>query len=194
MAEPSEQVQPCPRCKVLERRVAELEGQLATRDARIAKLEARMAELERLLDQRTRDAKRQAAPFSKGGPKAKPKTPGRKPGKDYGTQAFRAIPDRPPDQIIPVEAPKRCPSCAGRVRETHVEQQFQIEIPAEPSCGASTCTWRSVGVVAGGFSPGTNFRPLTPWGPRPYSSAPTPRHLSRCSRTSWVCRMETSPS
>ena len=129
MAEPSEQVQPCPRCKVLERRVAELEGQLATRDARIAKLEARMAELERLLDQRTRDAKRQAAPFSKGGPKANPKTPGRKPGKDYGTQAFRAIPDRPPDQIIPVEAPKRCPSCAGRVRETHVEQQFQIEIP-----------------------------------------------------------------
>ncbi|MGH9892690.1 MAG: IS66 family transposase [bacterium] len=120
MAEPSQTT--CPRCAVLERRVAELERQLATALARIA-------ELERLLDQRTRDAKRQAAPFSKGAPTANPQKPGRKPGPDYGTQAFRALPQGPPDQIIDVKAPKRCPSCGGSIRETHVAQQFQIEIP-----------------------------------------------------------------
>lgn len=122
MAEPSNQVQSCPRCKVLERRIAELERQLA------AALD-RIAELERLLEQRTRDGKRQAAPFSKGAPKPNPKTPGRKPGRDYGTQAFRTIPDRPPDETLTVKAPAQCPSCGGRVRPTHVDQQFQIEIP-----------------------------------------------------------------
>jgi transposase len=122
MAEPSEHPRPCPRCAVLERRVAELEGQLAAALARIA-------ELERLLDQRTRDAKRQAAPFSKGAPKSNPKPPGRKPGDDYGTQAFRVRPEDPPDQIIDVPSPARCPSCGGRVRETHVDRQFQREIP-----------------------------------------------------------------
>jgi len=122
MAEPSETSPSCPRCAVLERRVAELERQLAAALARIA-------ELERLLDQRIRDGKRQAAPFSKGSPKPHPDKPGRKPGPDYGTQAFRTLPDRPPDQILQVKPPKRCPSCGGSVRETHVAQQFQIEIP-----------------------------------------------------------------
>ena len=75
MAEPSDHLHPCPRCAVLERRVAELERQLAAALARIG-------ERERLLDQRTRDAKRQAAPFSKGAPKETPQKPGRKPGPD----------------------------------------------------------------------------------------------------------------
>lgn len=139
MAEPLDHVQPCPRCAVLERRVAELEAQLAARDAHIAKLEAhvakleaRIAQLERLLEQRTRDTKRQAAPFSKGPPKPDPEKPGRKPGKDYGTQAFRRLPERKPDQVIDVPLPKACPRCGGRTREEHVAQQFQVEIPRRP--------------------------------------------------------------
>lgn len=115
MAEPSDHSQPCPRCVVLERRIAELE--------------ARIRELERLLSDATRATKRQAAPFSKGAPRENPQKPGRKPGPDYGTQAFRTLPDRPPDQIINVKTPKRCPSCGGSVRETHVAEQFQVEIP-----------------------------------------------------------------
>jgi transposase len=115
MAEPSDHPQPCPRCAVLERRIAELE--------------ARVAELERLLSEALRATKRQAAPFSKGVPKADPQKPGRKPGLDYGTQAFRRLPDTPPDQIIDVRSSPHCPSCGGRVRQTHVDQQFQIEIP-----------------------------------------------------------------
>jgi transposase len=98
-------------------------------ERRIAELEARVRELEDLLANAVRATKRQAAPFSKGAPKSNPKRPGRKPGKDYGTQAFRTLPDQPPDEVIPVKAPARCPSCGGRVRETHVDQQFQIEIP-----------------------------------------------------------------
>src|SRR3990172_8279105 len=96
MAEPSDHSQPCPRCVVLERRVGELERQLAAALARIG-------ELERLLDQRTRDTKRQAAPFSKGAPKEQPTKPGRKPGPDYGTQAFRTLPHPPPVSQGPTE-------------------------------------------------------------------------------------------
>ncbi len=136
MAEPSETSQSCPRCAVLERRVAELERLLAAALARISDLEKRNAELEKrnaaleaLLEQRTRDGKRQAAPFSKGSPKPHPEKPGRKPGKDYGTQAFRRLPDRDPDQVIDVPLPRRCPRCGGRTQEEHVAQQFQVEIP-----------------------------------------------------------------
>jgi transposase len=107
---------------VLERRVAERERQLAAALARIA-------ELERLLDQRTRDGKRQAAPFSKGAPKENPQKPGRKPGEDYGTQAFRRLPDRKLDQVMDVPLPKACPRCGGRTREEHVARQFPVEIP-----------------------------------------------------------------
>ena len=125
MAEPSGHPQPCPLCAVLERRVVELERQSAVALARIA-------ELERLLDQRTRDAKRQAAPFSKGPPKETPEKPGRKPGEDYGTQAFRTLPTGRPDEIIDVPLRRRCPRCGGRTRQTHVARQFQIEIPRRP--------------------------------------------------------------
>ncbi len=151
MAEPSDHTQPCPHCAVRERRVAELERQLAAALARIAEQDQRIVELERLLDQRTRDGKRQAAPFSKGSPKPHPDKPGRKPGPDYGTQAFRTLPDRPPDQIIKVKTPKRCPSCGGSVRETHVAEQFQIEIPRSAilrrfdlHIGECTCCGRRV--------------------------------------------------
>jgi len=133
--------------------VAELERLLAAALARIAELEKRNAELakrnaalEALLEQRTRDGKRQAAPFSKGSPQAHPAKPGRKPGKDYGTPAFRAVPDREPDQVIDVPLPPRCPRCGGRTREEHVAQQFQIEIPRrtllrrfDVHLGACTC-------------------------------------------------------
>ena len=132
MAEPSDHSQPCPRCGVLERGIAELEQLLAAALARIAELEKRNAALEAFLAQRTRDGKRQAAPFSKGSPKPHPEKPGRKPGKDYGTQAFRRLPDRDPDQVIDVPLPRACPRCGGRTQEEHVARQFQVEIPRQP--------------------------------------------------------------
>lgn len=118
MAEPWDHPQPCPRCAVLERRIAELE--------------ARIRELERLLSEAVRGTKRQAAPFSKGAPTSNPRKPGRKPGSDYGTQAFRRPPDCDPDEVIDVPLPKACPRCGGRTREQHVGRQFQVEIPRRP--------------------------------------------------------------
>ena len=151
MAEPLDHPQPCPRCAVLERRVAELERLLSAALARIAELEKRNAQLERLLDQRARDGKRQAAPFSKGSPKPDPEKPGRKPGSNYGTKAFRRLPDRDPDEVIDVPLPKACPRCGGRTREEHVARQFQVEIPRQPMVrrfdvhiGVCTCCGRPV--------------------------------------------------
>ena len=74
---------PCAGCHALQRRVHDLQ--------------AENDRLRRQLDEATRAAKRQAAPFAKGQPTDQPKKPGRKPGKDYGTKARRQPP--PADQI-----------------------------------------------------------------------------------------------
>jgi transposase len=107
----------CPGCQALQRRIAELEAQVER--------------LIRLLDEQRRAGKRQAAPFSKGEPKKEPKKPGRKPGADYGSKAHRP----PPEQIDEVHEsllPDQCPDCGGPVDETHVDQQYQVEIPRRP--------------------------------------------------------------
>ena len=98
------------------------------RDRKIAEFEARLAALEAL----ARAGKRQAAPFSKGSPKAEQKRPGRKPGDDYGTHHRRAIPERI-DEVCEAPLPPSCPFCDGEVRETKVEVQYQAEIPREPT-------------------------------------------------------------
>lgn len=114
MAEPS-----CPGCLRLQREVDELR--------------ARLEQLTRLLDELRRAGKRQAAPFSKGKAKSPPKKPGRKPGQDYGTKAHRQPPA--PDQInetYEAPLPDFCPDCGGPIDESHIEQQFQVEIPRQP--------------------------------------------------------------
>ena len=89
-----------------------------------------IAQLRESLSQAQRAAKRQAAPFSKGAPKADPKRRGRKPGRDYGLRAHR----RPPqhiDEIIDVPRPDRC-ECGGEVDGNEVVAQYQTEIPVKP--------------------------------------------------------------
>ena len=108
----------CPNCVRLERRIAELEE--------------RVAQLERLLDNAMRAQKRQAAPFSKAGPKQNPRKPGRKPGNNYGPKAHRLVPEQEPDEIINVPLPQQCPECGGQPQEDHIDQQFQVEIPRRP--------------------------------------------------------------
>src|SRR4051794_24479915 len=80
---------------------------------RIAELEARLAALEALVEQLRRGGKRQAAPFSKGPPKADPKPPGRKGGDGYGTKARREVPPRI-DEVHDAALPPACPCCGGR--------------------------------------------------------------------------------
>ena len=100
----------------------------------IAALEAQVAALTAAIEASRRVGKRQAAPFRKGSPTSQPKTPGRKPGDEYGTDARReASPDEELDEIIDVPLPTtftRCESC--RVSETHVAHQYQVELPVRP--------------------------------------------------------------
>jgi transposase len=108
---------PCPKCERLEREVALLRTQVE--------------QFTRLLEEQRRAGKRQAAPFAKGPPKTKPKKPGRKSGKDYGTKAHRPPPDHI-DETLEAPLPDACPDCGGPIDETHVDQQYQVEIPRQP--------------------------------------------------------------
>jgi transposase len=130
----------------LRKELAEKDRRIAQLEARVVQLEAQVQRLTQLLEQTRRTNKRQAAPFSKGEP------PGRKPGPDYGTPAFRAAP--PPgkiDQVHQAVLPGRCPTCGGAVHETHVAYQYQVEIPRRPiyrkfnvHVGECTCCGRRV--------------------------------------------------
>lgn len=83
--------------------------------------------LRRELEAALRASKRQAAPHSRGTPKANPKRPGRKPGRRYGRQACRPTPSRVDEQIA-VPLPKRCPHCGGGVGPESCQPQYQEEI------------------------------------------------------------------
>jgi transposase len=109
----------CAGCQALQRRLRDLQ--------------AENDRLRRQLDEATRAGKRQAAPFAKGQPTGQPRKPGRKPGKEYGNKAHRRPP--PPDQIDETHEaplPAVCPDCGGPLDETHIAQQFQVEIPRKP--------------------------------------------------------------
>jgi transposase len=87
-------------------------------------------EIERLrqeLEQAHRTAKRQAAPFSKGEPKADPKRSGRKAGAAYGRKGHRTIPSHV-DEEVTVPMPRHCPGCGGRGEGDGWIDQYQTEI------------------------------------------------------------------
>ena len=93
----------------------------------IDRLKQETERLRRELEAALRASKRQAAPHSRGTPKANPKRPGRKPGCGYGRQACRPIP-RQVDEPIAVPLPARCPHCGGTVEPESCETQYQEEI------------------------------------------------------------------
>ena len=100
------------------------------RQARL--IEELRAEVERLkteLEQARRAGKRQAAPFSKGSPKADPKRPGRKPG--HPPSHRPAPPPEQVDRTVEVSLPMNCPECHAPLDETPVtvHDQYQIDLP-----------------------------------------------------------------
>lgn len=113
-------------CAALKTRIEQLLAEVASLGTEIATLKAQ-------LEQRTRDAKRQAAPFSQGQRKAQPKRPGRKPGQ--GRFTFRTLPT--PDQWtappIEVRLPEPvCPCCGEPLQEQRVDFAAITEIPPQP--------------------------------------------------------------
>jgi transposase len=90
-------------------------------------LERENERLQRELDAALRASKRQAAPHSRGTPKATPKRPGRKPGAHYGQPACRPIPAHVDEQIT-VPCPARCPHCGGDVEPERCAPQYQEDI------------------------------------------------------------------
>src|SRR4051812_40867797 len=76
--------------------VAPLLTELAALKARVEGLQAENAALRAQLDQLAHDAKRQAAPFSKGQRKAQPKRPGREPGRGASPSASCRLPTNGP--------------------------------------------------------------------------------------------------
>jgi transposase len=104
--------------------------ELTRRQARlIEELRAEVDRLKRELEESRRAGKRQAAPFSKGPPKADPKRPGRKPGH---APDRRAVP--PPGQVdrtVEVPLPEACPRCGSPLGAPPavVRDQYQIDLP-----------------------------------------------------------------
>ena len=103
----------------------EAQALIAKQAALIAELKARIAELERQLDEAHRRGKRQATPFSKGAPKAEPKTPGRKVGHPA---THRPKPERI-TRTLDAPLPAHCPTCGGTVVEETVCAQYQEDLP-----------------------------------------------------------------
>ena len=104
--------------EALREHITALEEELARLKAELDRLKGRLEEAERA-------GKRQAAPFSKGPPKAKLKRPGRKAGHP---PAHRTGPKRV-NRVLKADLPPVCPSCGGNLTNHRVEDQFVIDIP-----------------------------------------------------------------
>ena len=95
----------------------------------IEQLRAEVGRLKAELEQSKRAGKRQAAPFSKGQPKADPKRPGRKAG--HPPSHRPAAPPEQVDRTIEVPLPPECPECHSSLSEAPVtiHDQYQIDLP-----------------------------------------------------------------
>ena len=118
---------PVRRAEELEREVASLQRRLDRSLDENERLEQENAQLQKLLEEAMRKKKRNAAPFSRDKVKPKPKTPGRKPGEQYGQQATRPEPLKV-DEKIAVPLPACCPHCAGQVNRQDTKAQYQEDI------------------------------------------------------------------
>lgn len=99
----------------------------------IEQLQQSLRDLHARLDAAERAAKRQAAPFSKGEPKKRPKKSGRKKADKHGQHGHRPPPEKGEvDEILEGSLPCECPHCHGAVEATHVDVQYQEDIPRKP--------------------------------------------------------------
>jgi transposase len=91
------------------------------------RLRERVEKLEGQLEEARRAGRRQAAPFSRGEPKAAPGRSGRRSGDDHGKHGHRESPGEIDEELDAPLAP-RC-GCGGEIEEERSEFQYQDELP-----------------------------------------------------------------
>jgi transposase len=134
------------------RRNEQLERENERLEEERRRLREEIQRLRKELETAQRAARRQAAPFSRGKPKTRPKRPGRKSGAAHGPHHQRPVPDHV-DEEINVSAPEQCPACGGPLTVERVESQYQEEIVRRtwvrhfrvPVCRCAQCDRRVQG-------------------------------------------------
>lgn len=116
-----------------------------------------IAELRAEIERLKRSQHRQAAPFSKGQPKAHPKRPGRKPGQ--GVFARRSPPLQPATETVAAQAPPCCPACGGDLEKVGEERATTTDLPPRPQPAVTAyqvplCRCRQCGKWVRGRAPG----------------------------------------
>lgn len=91
------------------------------------RLLGRIGKLEGELEEARRAGKRQAAPFSRGEPKAEPRCSGRRSGEEHGRHGHRKAPGEVDEELDASLAP-RC-ECGGEIEHERIEFQYQEELP-----------------------------------------------------------------
>ena len=123
---PESQQERLERLEQLEKENGRLRRQVEQGRFKNKRLKKRIERLEQDLEKARRALHRQAAPFSKGEPKAEPKTPGRKAGSDFGEPSFRPVPQQV-NEVLAAPLSRRCP-CGGTVQVERIEPQYQEDI------------------------------------------------------------------
>ena len=149
-------------------------------EKRCAALEKLVAELLARLEAAERSAKRQAAPFSKGPPKPKPKRPGRKSGEQHGTHGHRPPPDslhldETLDANLPQACPRPVPIAAAPSRRLTPTPYFRKKSRASPSAENSPSIAADAPPAARNIAADIRCKPPTPPAPPPAKSDLTPK-------------------
>lgn len=94
--------------------------------SRVTELEAVVKELRVQVEALSRSKKRQAAPFSKGKPKKRPKRPGRKKGHSASHRSIPEVIDHIEEVPLPFHT---CPDCGENIEVIDVQSQHQTDLP-----------------------------------------------------------------
>jgi transposase len=115
------------RCSALVEENERLWDEVARLAGENERLQGRVGKLEGQLEEARRAGKRQAAPFSRGEPKAEPRRPGRRSGEEHGRHGHRERPGEVDEEVDAPLAP-RC-ECGGEIEHQRTEYQYQDELP-----------------------------------------------------------------
>lgn len=115
------------RCEALAVENEQLWGEAVRLTGENERLRARVGKLEGQLEEARRAGKRQAAPFSRGEPKQRPRRPGRRSGDEHGRHGHR-VPPGEVDEELDAPLGPRC-GCGGEIEQDRIEYQYQDELP-----------------------------------------------------------------